>query len=372
MPKISAPKQQRGKNFPASKNYTILTPKLALEFAQQLQASTYGMSLDDITEWLGSKSGTSQSTSRSTAERALKMIKDMFDGHVEVVRKGDAYSGEGDRRKRWRLRPGAIDKLTTFTASERSELAHSEKALRDAGLVDRADIVAKLASKLKAHLPFRVRNSVDTDFEALMESEGLAMCPGPRPELATELLNELRFAILAFQRLRLLYRRRRDDEQTVMCVEPYGIIFGQRHYLVAFPVNQKGDIPTLYALGNIISMEDTGETFVRREFDLDAFVSRSFGVFQEDPFQVIWRFSPNRAADVMEHHFHPTQIKTRLEDGSVEVQFQAGGLHEMVWHLFTWGKDVTVIAPERLRIRYGEMLREALGTLSTDQILTSS
>ena len=49
MLKISAPKQQHGRKSPTSKNYTILTPKLALEFAQQLQASTYGMSLDDIT-----------------------------------------------------------------------------------------------------------------------------------------------------------------------------------------------------------------------------------------------------------------------------------------------------------------------------------
>jgi predicted DNA-binding transcriptional regulator YafY len=368
MLKISAPKQQHGRKSPTSKNYTILTPKLALEFAQQLQASTYGMSLDDITEWLGTQSGTSQSASRSTAERALKMIRDMFDEHVEVVHRGDTYSGRGDRRKRWRLRPGAIDKLTTFTASERSELAHAEKALRDSGLVDRADIVAKLASKLKAHLPSRARNSVDTDFEALMESEGLARSPGPRPELATELLHELRYAILAFQRLRLVYRRRRDDAQTVVCVEPYGIIFGQRHYLVAYSVNHYGEIPTLYALGNIISMEDTGETFVRRDFDLNAFVSRSFGVFQEDPFQVIWRFSPNRAADVMEHHFHPNQTKTRMENGSIEVKFTAGGLHEMAWHLFTWGTDVEIIAPDKLRIKYQEMLSEVLARLATNPL----
>jgi predicted DNA-binding transcriptional regulator YafY len=36
-------------------------------------------------------------------------------------------------------------------------------------------------------------------------------------------------------------------------------------------------------------------------------------------------------------------------DGSVTVRFTAGGWLEMAWHLYQWGAQVEVIAPEGLR-----------------------
>jgi predicted DNA-binding transcriptional regulator YafY len=76
---------------------------------------------------------------------------------------------------------------------------------------------------------------------------------------------------------------------------------------------------------------------------------RSFGVFQEKPFDVVWKFSPEVAEDVKEFVFHPSQKIEERRDGSIVVRFRAGGLQEMAWHLFTWGKHVMVIKPTRLR-----------------------
>lgn len=36
-------------------------------------------------------------------------------------------------------------------------------------------------------------------------------------------------------------------------------------------------------------------------------------------------------------------------DGSLIVRFRAGGALEMSWHLFTWGSDVEVLEPAKLR-----------------------
>ena len=38
----------------------------------------------------------------------------------------------------------------------------------------------------------------------------------------------------------------------------------------------------------------------------------------------------------------------RVEDGSLIVEFRAGGQLEMCWHLFAWGEDVEVLAPTSL------------------------
>jgi hypothetical protein len=47
--------------------------------------------------------------------------------------------------------------------------------------------------------------------------------------------------------------------------------------------------------------------------------------------------------------FHPNQIVEDQHDGSVIVRFRCGGAREMCWHLFTWGSDVTMVSPARLR-----------------------
>jgi predicted DNA-binding transcriptional regulator YafY len=79
-------------------------------------------------------------------------------------------------------------------------------------------------------------------------------------------------------------------------------------------------------------------------------------VFQEDPVNVVWKFSPKAARDASEFLFHPSQTLEPQKDGSLLVRFRAGGLLEMSWHLFTWGDEVEIIKPTKL----ASMLRKQL------------
>jgi hypothetical protein len=49
---------------------------------------------------------------------------------------------------------------------------------------------------------------------------------------------------------------------------------------------------------------------------LQKYASQAFGVFQKPPHEVVWVFSPDPADDAREHHFHPTERKRLLPDGS--------------------------------------------------------
>jgi hypothetical protein len=42
---------------------------------------------------------------------------------------------------------------------------------------------------------------------------------------------------------------------------------------------------------------------------------------------------------------------TREPDGTTTVRFRAGGLREIVWHLFKWGDAVRIVGPEELKKR---------------------
>ncbi|WP_281410582.1 MULTISPECIES: WYL domain-containing protein [Rhizobium] len=68
--------------------------------------------------------------------------------------------------------------------------------------------------------------------------------------------------------------------------------------------------------------------------------------------RVIWRFAPRAAARAAEFCFHPKQTVEEEEDGSLIVRFRAAGWLEMVWHLYSWGDAVEVIAPAQPS-RYG-------------------
>ena len=106
----------------------------------------------------------------------------------------------------------------------------------------------------------------------------------------------------------------------------------------------------LFALAHIRRASCLERTFERDPaFSLQRFAERSFGVFQEEPQDIVWKFSPTVADAVVEYEFHPSQTMQRQKDGSVIVAFRAGGLLEMCWHLYTWGVNVEVVQPAALR-----------------------
>ena len=141
---------------------------------------------------------------------------------------------------------------------------------------------------------------------------------------------------------------------------PYGFLYGNRHYLVAWSESEEARDFRSFALSNIERVEFLDRAFARkRHFSLREYAERSFGVFQEEPVDVVWKFAPEAAADAREYVFHPTQVMEDQPDGSLVVRFRAGGMREMCWHLFTWGDAVEVVGPKKLRDLLSKMMRTA-------------
>ena len=76
------------------------------------------------------------------------------------------------------------------------------------------------------------------------------------------------------------------------------------------------------------------------DFDLQKWLSESFGIWREEPKDFVWRFLPEVADEAARYVFHPKQHTERLEDGSFVVQFRAGGRQEMELYLARWGNQV--------------------------------
>jgi len=197
--------------------------------------------------------------------------------------------------------------------------------------------------------------------DAISAAESLTMRPGPRPTVGAEVLDALRTAIARRRQVILHYRARSTGTLSRQPVQPYGLLYGHRHYLVAYSLNEEVLDYRSYALPGIERVELTDHPFTPDPaFSLQTFAQQSFGVFQEAPVNVVWRFKPEAAAEAQTWHFHPTQRMEPQPDGPLIVRFTAGGLLEMCWHLFTWADAVEIVRPVRLKRQYAELLRGAL------------
>ncbi len=132
-------------------------------------------------------------------------------------------------------------------------------------------------------------------------------------------------------------------------VIPYGLLFGPRFYVVA-RVKSKAE-PFLFRLDRMHDLEVTNEAGAPPEsFDLEAYASRSFGVFQEEAEDIVLRFDPSAAPDARGYLFYPTQPwSPRRMDRSRFVSAQRAFANRPSPH--NLGSTLSAILPARsLRI----------------------
>ena len=309
-----------------------------VRLAVRLQGTPGGLTLDDIQADF--------SVSRSTAERMRNAVEAAF-GPLDLVDTDDA-------KRHWRLRSDAVRRLVAIAPEELAELESASSALERVGLEERAGTLRDFATKVRATLRTESLALLEAELEALVQAEGLAMRAGPRPRLDTGLLSALREAITTRRLVKFRYLAQTTGLESWQRVRPLGLLYGNRAFLVAS--SDWGKEPRLWRLANMSELRIREETFERDpDFDLERYAKCSFGTFQEEPVEVVLRFAPSAARDASTFVFHPDQAIKPNDDGSLTVRFEAGGIDEMCWHLFTWGESVTILEPARLRKRLSEM-----------------
>ena len=310
-----------------------------LKLALMMQASTEGVGLQDIQEEF--------QVVRRTAERMRDALLQLFPHAEEMFIDG--------KTKRWRMPAGSIAGLIHISAENLAEMKTAINLLRKEHLVLHAENMEQLWLKIKGRLRPESAASIETDLEVLLEAESLAMRPGPRPHINPQVIYILREAIKGFCKVRLTYHGRAKGDVTVGVVHPYGFVYGLRHSLIAWCEDTKG--LRSFSLPNIAEIFPIQVHYLKDPaFNLQEYAERSFGVFQEEPYDVVWRFSAAVGDEVREHHFHPSQQIEEQLDGSLIVRFKAGGRKEMCWYVMGWEGQAEILEPHHLRQSYNEMV----------------
>jgi predicted DNA-binding transcriptional regulator YafY len=229
--------------------------------------------------------------------------------------------------------------------------------LRASGADSRAASLYALEAKLLSALRGSARRRVAPDVEALVQAEMIAVHAGPRPFEEGSVLATIRTAIKGLSALSFRYEGGSTPGRTRE-VTPLGVLFGRSNYLVA--LEGKGGKPRSWRLDRMSDLKALDKPAPPPEgFSLQAFADESFGIYHDEIQDVVLRITPKGAEDALRWRFHPTQKVSQEADGSVTVTFRAGGMRELAWHLFTWGDTVEIVAPQVLKDKMLEELREA-------------
>ena len=310
---------------------------MVIELARRLAASAEGLTLDEMAR--------DMRVGRRTAERMRDAVILLFPSVEEV---------SDPPTKRWRIRGGLSAFEQAPTATELLELSKAAQGLRAAGEPGRAAALEGLERKLKSAMRSTALNRMAPDLEALVRAETIAVQAGPRPSADEAMLATIRGAVLAQSPLGFTYSRP-GAEARRRSVAPCGVMFGRANYLVAAD-RESGRVQT-FRLDRMSAVEAQGGFAPPPpEFDLSVFASQSFGIYQDEIEDVVLRVSPEGAGEARGWRWHPTQTLEDQADGGVIVRFRASGMRELAWHLFTWGQQVTILAPQRLKgVMAGEL-----------------
>lgn len=314
--------------------------EMLMRLALFLSESRYGRTLDEMAEHLGVR--------RRTAERMRDALH-----RVHPISRPDKSTPNW----RWRFLIRNVPAfLLSPQAAELHELDLAIRSLRQTEQHERAAHLEALRGRLTQALPNSHRFQLETDAEALLDGEAVIVPTGPGPRSDPLLLDAVRHGILALKKIRFTYRPRRYVSQK-LTVSPLGLLTGRRTQLVA--LIDGAARPAQFRVDRMFNVKNLAETADQFDgFDIHAYAAASFGVAQDDVEDVVLRFNAKAAPDARNWRFHASQTIADLPNGRIEVRMRCSGMLELAWHLFSWGPNMEIVAPERLmRIMRGELVR---------------
>jgi proteasome accessory factor B len=163
------------------------------------------------------------------------------------------------------------------------------------------------------------------------------------------ILEELRKALLYQNSITLTYQLPSRKSLENYGVDPYTLIFYKGGlYLLGFARNRSA--LRIFAVERISEITIEKERFeLPSDYQPEEHFKGAFGIVAEEPLGIRVRFSSAIAHTISDRIWHPTQEVTRLQDGSLELSFTAGGKMEIVSWILSYGSHAELLEPPELR-----------------------
>ncbi|MDA9967512.1 WYL domain-containing protein [bacterium] len=321
-----------------------------LHLTQALQASSYGLSYDEMRDKLAHNQwGQTRRPvpSERTIQRMIKTLREDLDVDVkECVLDDDHHF-----TKRFRIDnlPSAV---LALDKSDTAEIKRHITTLPD-GLLSQAltKVVAgaaPLSGGLKATLDELIERTAHT---ATME---------PRSIISKTQMSLIETSIEGRTEIKFKYRSQTAKKASVRTVKPLGLLYGRFGYLCAATASRGAAI---YRLDLLEDVQATNTPFEPNpHFNFKAWASESFGIYHGDELiKVKLRFSKAVASRAAKITFHSSQQMTPRSNGELTLTWKCRGHREMIWQLLhpDFVGEVEIEEPSTLKDEYREYLERA-------------
>ena len=314
-----------------------------LTLVKALGESVEGLTLDEMADVIG--------VNRRTAER----LRDVILVHFDLEESFD------DRQKRFRIQGALPSPFTQPNVAEIAALRSLADRARKAGSAQ-ATLLESLLGKVQAGLGREAKSRMAPDLDPLVRLQRHHIPAGPMVEHSPETVAQVQGSMMAGMCLEFDYIADGAEEPKWRRVIPLGLIHGLATYMIGKIPGRDID-PVPYRLDRMGSARVSNELGAADDdWDLDAWMRASFGIWREQGHEIVLRVAPESADRARKWRFHPDQVIE--QDGQeLVVRFNSGGLREIAEHLFTWGGDVRIEHPEELRAVMQERISAALKSL---------
>jgi len=304
-----------------------------LDLAIFMSSRVQGVTIKEI--------ATRYDVSRRTAERMRDSLTCIFPQIDEIE--------TDDTQKHWGFVNYSISNLISFSPEEIGNIEQQQRRTTN----KEAKIALQTAVEKMKSLSRKSGRKIEDEIELYMQTEGYAIRQMPQYKIDIRTLDVIRNAIQHSKVVTGIYH---DKKRTI---EPLGMIYGEKIYLIARE-KKKGDDIYTFLLHKFENLELTEKTFDRKDFNLQEYTNLSFGIYHGEMLDVKLSFDKEVAEDALKYNFHPTQKVKQEDDGTVTVKFKASGSREIIWHVFKWGSHCKVLAPKSLKNDYKTYLNECL------------
>lgn len=163
------------------------------------------------------------------------------------------------------------------------------------------------------------------------------------------LIDTLAEAILGQQTCVVEYHSFADDKTKKYQIDPLRFFERDGGLYLFIRATRFGDIRVL-AVERISQIEVTQNTFTYpTDFDPEALLDRSFGMYYDDPLEVkIW-FSADQARYIRERQWAQEQKITKRKDGSIVLWMKTSGWYDVKKWVLSFGADARVLEPVHLQ-----------------------
>ena len=158
----------------------------------------------------------------------------------------------------------------------------------------------------------------------------------------------------------IVYHALHSNEKTERRIDPYGLIFYEGAWLVNAYCHLREEIRN-FAIDRILKLENTHLHFQKKQgCDLEEECRHSWGIYQDDDVEVTLRFSKDVAKYITRRDkWHPTEQRTVLSSGEVELKLTVAGIDEIKRWIYSWLPNVVVVEPVWFRKQVYDEVNEA-------------